>query len=92
MQLKCAIHLDPTFKSIKFGHCIFTLGNIHPKYRLFLPAINLALIATVPVIKHHGINEILKPFLSDLDDLVTTGVTVDINGSERTFKGAYWHS
>ena len=48
----------------------------------------MAVVATVPVIERHGINQILKPFLADLTNLVTEGVEVVINGCQRTFKGA----
>ena len=40
------------------------------------------------MIERHGIDKILQPFITDLDVLATTGVTVPIKGSERTFKGA----
>lgn len=75
-------------KRHKLGVVFYTLGNIHPKYRSSLRAINLAIIATVPLIERHGITEILKPFLSDLKRLSTDGVKVNIKGCERTFKGA----
>lgn len=75
-------------KKHKLGVVFYTLGNIHPKYRSSLRAINLALIATVPVIEQYGINKILQPFLYDLNVLGSDGITVSIHGAERTFKGA----
>lgn len=75
-------------KKHKLGIVFYTLGNIHPKYRSCLRAINLALVATVPVIERHGINNILRPFVSDLNDLATQGVTVFRKGCEQIFKGA----
>lgn len=75
-------------KKHKLGVVFYTLGNIHPKYRSTLRAINLAIVAVVPVIERHGINMILQPFISDLNLLTTKGVEVLIKGSKRTFKGA----
>lgn len=51
-------------KKHKLGVVFYTLGNIHPKYRSTLRAINLAIVAVVPVIERHGINMILQPFIS----------------------------
>lgn len=48
------------------GVVYYTLGNIHPKYRSQLDSIQLLAIATYPVIKKHGIDAILEPFLQDL--------------------------
>lgn len=54
-------------KRHKLSIVFYTLGNLHPKYRSSLSAINLVLVATVPVIEHHGINQILKPlFLTSI--------------------------
>ncbi len=80
--------LGSHIKKHKLGIVFFTLGNIHPKYRSSLRVINLVLVATVPVIERHGINQILQPFITDLNNLTTTGVEIVINGSRRTFKGA----
>lgn len=48
------------------GVVYYTLGNINPKYRSQLDAIQLLAIATSPVIKKYGIDAILEPFLDDL--------------------------
>lgn len=44
----------------------YTLGNINPKYRSQLDAIQLLAIATSPVIKKYGIGAVLEPSLDDL--------------------------
>lgn len=75
-------------KKHKLGVVFFTLGNIHPKYRSTLRAINLALVATVPIIERHGIDQILQPFISDINKLTTDGVTVSTKRGEHKFKGA----
>ena len=67
-EVKMCNPLGSHIKKHKLGIVFFTLGNIHPKYRSTLRAINLVLVATVPVIERHGINEIMKPFLSDLSE------------------------
>ena len=67
---------------------MFTLGNIHPKYRSSLRVINLLIAATIPVVEKHGLDEILKPFLCDLKTLADVGINVMINGVEQNFCGA----
>lgn len=80
--------LGSHIKKHKLGVVFYTLGNIHPKFRSSLRAINLALVATVPIIEKYGINQFLQPFLSDLEVLQTSCVKVSIRGVEHTFKGA----
>jgi len=64
------------------------LGNIHPKFRSTHRTINLAILATKPVLEKHGIDAFLKPFFDDCNTLVTTGVSVCVKGVNRVFKGA----
>ena len=87
-ELELCNPLGTHVKKHKLGIFLFTLGNIHPKYRSSLRVINLLLAATVPVIEKHGLNQILQPFLCDLQTLATDGVVVLINSVERTFRGA----
>jgi len=47
----------------------YTLGNISPKHRSQLGAIQLLAVATSPVIKKYGIDSILEPFMEDLQKL-----------------------
>lgn len=75
-------------KQHKLGIVFYTLGNIAPKYRSQLKLINLAIVATVPVIEAYGLNKVLEPFVTDLNTLATTGISVNINGIDRTFRGA----
>ena len=54
------------------GVIYYTLGNIRSLkkiYRSQLDAIQLLVIATSPVIKKYGIDEILEPFLEGPDNL-----------------------
>ncbi len=76
-------------KKHKLGCLFFTLGNVRPRFRSVLKAINL-----VGVVKHEdlkdkatGIDSFLAPFVSDLKKLYCEGVTVTINGESQTFFG-----
>lgn len=63
------------------GVVYYTLGNICPKYRSQLDAIQLLAVATYPVIKKYGIDAILEPFLDDLQFLeqVSTFALIIVN-------------
>jgi len=56
------------------GVVYYTLGNLSPKYRSQLDAIQLLAIATSPVINKYGIDAILEPFLDDLQFLEQVGI------------------
>ena len=86
-ELELCNPLGTHIKKHKLGVLLFTLGNIHLKYRSCLRAINLLIVATVPVITKHGLNQVLQPLMHDLHTLSTDGVVVVINGVERTFHG-----
>lgn len=72
----------------KVGVVFYTLGNIHLKFRSTHRAINLAILATKPVLEKHGIDAVLKPFFDDCNKLATTGVSVCVKGVNRVFKSA----
>lgn len=67
---------------------MFSLGNVHPKLRLSLKAMYLVAIATVLIIENYGIDRILQPFVRDINKLTESGITVNIDGTDRTFHGA----
>lgn len=75
-------------KQHKLGIVFFTLGNIAPQYRSQLRIINLAIVATIPVIEKHGLDKVLEPFITDLNTLATKGITVSVCGEIKNFKGA----
>lgn len=75
-------------KQHKLGIVFYTLGNIAPKYRSQLRVINLAIVATVPVIEVYGLHNVLQPFIEDLNELASSGVSVRIDGCDKVFKGA----
>ena len=80
-ELELCNPLGTHVKKHKLAIVLFTLGNIHPKYRSSLRVIHL-IAATVPIVEKHGLNEILQPFIRDLQILATEGVTVMKNGFE----------
>ena len=86
-ELELCNPLGTHVKKHKLGIFLFTLGNIRPKYRSSLRTINLLIVATVPVITKHGLNEILQPLMHDLQTLATDGLVVLVNGLEQTFRG-----
>lgn len=87
-ELELCNALGSYVKKHKVGVVFFVLGNIHPKYRSRLQVINLVSIATSPMIQKHGIDEILRPFVDELNVLSSSGIDVLVNGVNHNFKGA----
>ena len=65
-ELEMCNPLAAHVKKHKLGIVFYTIGNIAPRYRSQLKAINLALVATVPIIEKYGLDKVLQPFISDL--------------------------
>ena len=86
-ELELCNPLGTHVKKHKLAIVLFTLGNIHPKYRSSLRLIHLVIAATVPVVEKHGLSKVLKPFVEDLNVLAEDGITVVSGGVERTFRG-----
>lgn len=76
-------------KKHKLGCLFFTLGNVRPRYRSALKAINLLGVVKYEDLKQEqaGIDCFLKPFVRDLNKLYCEGVTVTLNGVSQTFFG-----
>lgn len=87
-ELEICNPLGAHVKTNKLGIFFYSLGNIAPKYRSQLKTVNLAIVATVPVIEKYGLDKVLQPFLTDVNTLSTAGISVTIKGLERVFKGA----
>ena len=87
-ELEVSNPLGSHVKKHKVGVVSFTLGNIIPKYRSKLRAINLAIVAKVSIVETYGLSKVLEPFISDINTLTTTGIEVMNNGKKRIFKGA----
>ena len=75
-------------KQHKSGIVFYTIAHISPQYRSQLKVINLAIVATVPIIEKHGIDKVLEPFIRDLNILSGSGLFLSRNGVSRTYKGA----
>lgn len=69
-------------KKHKLGIVLFTLGNIHPKYRSSLHVIHLVLAVTTPIMEKYGMDLILQPFIRDLKILASQGITMQIGDKE----------
>ena len=65
----------------KIGCLFFSIGNIHPKFRSQLKTMFLVALATAPVINTHGIDEVLRPFVEELQDLHKNKLDVYVNGT-----------
>ena len=70
-ELEVCNPLGSHVKKHKLGLVFFTLGNIHPKVRSLLKAINLVAVASSIVIDKYGMNKVLEPFVHDLNILAT---------------------
>ena len=56
------------------GLFYYTLGNIHPRLRASLQTIQLVTAVRQSYIVKYGINEILKPFVEDIQKLESVSV------------------
>uniref|UniRef100_A0A224YW03 Enspm-3 dr n=1 Tax=Rhipicephalus zambeziensis TaxID=60191 RepID=A0A224YW03_9ACAR len=59
----------------------FSVLNIHARHRAQLRCIHVALVAPYRLVDKHGMNAILKPVVSDIATLETTGFSVRINSA-----------
>jgi hypothetical protein len=51
------------------GLFYYTLGNISPRYRSSLKAIQLITVVKHSILKDYGIDKILEPFIEDIKAL-----------------------
>jgi hypothetical protein len=56
-------------RPVLLGAFYYTLGNIRPLYRSSLKAIQLLCLCKSAMIKKYGIDEVLQPFIVDLQKL-----------------------
>ena len=63
------------------------LGNIRPRYRSTLKAINLVAVAKHEDIVCYGMDVVLQPFVQDLKSLYCDGIAVTVGSAKRTFFG-----
>ena len=78
--------LGSSSKKHKLGCVFFTIGNIRQQFRSWLKCIFVASVARVPVIRKHGMNLFLQPFVDSMEILAKDGLTVTIEGKSQHFK------
>ena len=79
--------LGSSSKKHKLGIFLFTIGNFHPKFRSALKCILFAVAKTEDINKYTP-DAILSPFVSDINTLSSTGVTIScFTGHTQTFRG-----
>lgn len=71
----------------KLGCLFFMLGNIRPKYRSTLKAINLIAVTRHEDIVEYGMDVFLMPFVQDLKSLYCDGVNILVGSTTQTFYG-----
>ena len=74
-------------KKHKLGCLFFTLGNIRPKYRSSLKAINLVSLSKHENISKYGMDTFLSPFVEDLKVLYCDGIEVSIGHNKHVLFG-----
>lgn len=52
------------------------LGNIRPKYRSMLKAIQLIAVVTNPLLNEYGFEKVLSPFITDANKLTEVRIHV----------------
>ena len=80
--------LGSSSKKFKLGCIFFTLGNVRPFLRSSLKAIFLVALAKSSTIKTNGIDSILEPFINDLKQLSSSGITLEFSGMQEVWRGA----
>lgn len=71
----------------KLGCLFFILGNIRPRYRSTLKAINLVAVGKHEDICKYGMDTFMSPFVDDLKALFCDGIPITIGCETRTFFG-----
>ena len=84
MKYNCAIVWCHTLRKIN-RLLVFTVGNIHPKYRSQLKCIFVSTLDSNTVILKHGLNQFLQPFVSSVWSLVKNGLDISIKNEIRHF-------
>ena len=87
-ELEICNPLGAAAKVHKLGLVFMFLANINPRFRSTLRMTQLVAVATSKVIKEHGIDEILKPFIADVKRLGVDGIDITVNGVCKNYKGA----
>ena len=78
--------LGSSVKKHKLGCLFFTIGNFHPCFRSKLKCIFLVAIASNLVIRKHGINLFLKPFIKSMQEMGSNGLKVAVGARDCVFQ------
>ena len=63
------VHMYLYSYALNAGIFYYVLGNLPPEYRSILHVIQLLCVVQTQIMQKYTINEILKPFMSDLKKL-----------------------
>jgi len=66
----------------------YMIGNVSVKYRSLLQNIHLAVLVKYRYVRDFGYNAVLKPLISDLQDLAENGICITVAGESFTVKGS----
>ncbi|XP_018369457.1 PREDICTED: uncharacterized protein LOC108765282, partial [Trachymyrmex cornetzi] len=80
--------LGANIKKHKLAMFYWTLANIYPEVRSTLKNVNLLSIVKHSVLKKYGVGKILESFITDIKVLQNEGVTVNVKGVEKVYKGS----
>ncbi|ORU93861.1 MAG: hypothetical protein A6F71_09060 [Cycloclasticus sp. symbiont of Poecilosclerida sp. M] len=78
--------LGSSNKKHKLGCIFFSIGNLRPQFRSWLRCIFVVSMVSAVVIRKHGMNSFLQPFVDSMKMLSSEGLTVSINGKNTHFK------
>ena len=87
-ELEICNPLGAAAKLHKIGIVFMFLANIRPQFRSTLRSTQLVAVAKSSDIRQYGIDEVLNPFIRDLQRLSTEGIDICINGISVNYKGA----
>ena len=82
------VPLGTNVKKHKVGCVFFTLANLHPKHRSSFRALFLSTVVKNVIVKHHGMNAVLKPLVDDINKLSSSGIEITRDGRKHRYKGA----
>ncbi len=80
--------LGSSSKKHKLGCMFFTIGNFRPHLRSRLNNIFLISVVRSPLVRKHGMNAFLQPFVKNMLSLCHDGITVKVNSLECQYKVA----
>lgn len=86
-ELEICNPLGSSNKIHKVGCIFFIIANLHPKFRSTYRSIFLSTIVKHSLVEQHGMNEILRPLVEDLNTLSMEGIIINRGRSQEHIKG-----